>query len=157
MKDSIFRKSNMDRLKSPEQLDDYIRVSNPGVWMILACVIILLIGMCVWGIFGKLNTTVTMPAVSYEGKTVCYVSQDDLTGIKAGMKVTIDESEYVITAIDATPVMITEEFEAYALHIGDLQIGEWVYEIIIDAELNDGIYEARVITESVAPVFFLLN
>lgn len=43
----IFRKSSIDRVSSPEQLNDYIRVSNPSVWMILAAVIVLLAGgMC---------------------------------------------------------------------------------------------------------------
>ena len=30
---SPFRQESLDRAKSPEQLDDYIRVSNPGVWV----------------------------------------------------------------------------------------------------------------------------
>ena len=51
MSDQIFRKKSLDRISSPEQLNDYIRVANPGIWMILAAVIILLAGVCVWGIF----------------------------------------------------------------------------------------------------------
>ena len=49
MSDQIFRKKSLDRISSPEQLNDYIRVANPGIWMILAAVIILLAGVCVWG------------------------------------------------------------------------------------------------------------
>ncbi len=44
MSDQIFRKKSLDRISSPEQLNDYIRVANPGIWMILAAVIILLAG-----------------------------------------------------------------------------------------------------------------
>ena len=36
MSDQIFRKKSLDRISSPEQLNDYIRVANPGIWMILA-------------------------------------------------------------------------------------------------------------------------
>ena len=39
MSDQIFRKKSLDRISSPEQLNDYIRVANPGIWMILAAVI----------------------------------------------------------------------------------------------------------------------
>ena len=46
MSDQIFRKKSLDRISSPEQLNDYIRVANPGIWMILAAVIILLAGAC---------------------------------------------------------------------------------------------------------------
>lgn len=43
---SPFRQESLDRAKSPEQLDDYIRVSNPGVWMVLGAVQILLFDGC---------------------------------------------------------------------------------------------------------------
>ena len=69
MNESLFRKKSIKKISSPEQLDDYIRVSNPGVWMLLSCVIILLIGMCVWGIFGKLETSVSTVAICNNGKT----------------------------------------------------------------------------------------
>ena len=40
----LFRKKSMEKVTSPEQLNDYIRVSNPGVWTVLAAVVILLAG-----------------------------------------------------------------------------------------------------------------
>ena len=46
----------MDKISSPEQMNDYIRVANPSVWMILAAIIVLLIGVCVWGMYGQLDT-----------------------------------------------------------------------------------------------------
>lgn len=32
MNDKIFRKKSVERMSSPEQLNDYIKVTNPGVW-----------------------------------------------------------------------------------------------------------------------------
>lgn len=60
----------MEKISSPEQLNDYIRVSNPGVWMILFCIIILLIGMCVWGVFGRFETTLEVSAISKSEGTI---------------------------------------------------------------------------------------
>ena len=62
MDNQIFRKKNIDRVSSPEQLNDYVRVSNPGVWMVLTAVIVLLFGICVWAVFRKywLHWTVTV-------------------------------------------------------------------------------------------------
>ena len=37
---SVFRKQTLDRISSPEQLTDYLRVTNPGIWVVLAAVII---------------------------------------------------------------------------------------------------------------------
>lgn len=49
MNDKIFRKKSVDKMSSPEQLNDYIKVTNPGVWMVLAAIAVLLAGVCVWG------------------------------------------------------------------------------------------------------------
>ena len=53
-KKNIFRKANLERMSSPEKLNDYIRVSNPSVWVILVAIAILLIGVLVWGILYEL-------------------------------------------------------------------------------------------------------
>ena len=125
--------------------------------MLLSSVIILLIGMCVWGIFGKLETSVSTVAICSAGKTTCYVRQDVLSEIENGMTVVIGEKEYIVTSVSSEPVKVTDDFGDYAIHIGNFQIDEWVYEIVIDAELNDGIYEASIVTESITPISFLLN
>ena len=52
MNENLFRKKSVDRVSSPEQLNDYIRVANPSVWMVLAAVVILLAGVIVLRIFG---------------------------------------------------------------------------------------------------------
>ena len=66
----LFRKKSIERVTSPEQLNDYIRVSNPGVWMVLAAVVILLAGVCVWGVFGRLDTKKQASGVCENGKFV---------------------------------------------------------------------------------------
>ena len=53
----LFRKKSIDRVSSPEQLNDYIRVTTPSVWLVLLAVILLLIGMLIWSIFGKVTVT----------------------------------------------------------------------------------------------------
>ena len=40
----LFREKNLNKISSPEQLDDYIRVAGPGAWLLLAG---LLLGFCV--------------------------------------------------------------------------------------------------------------
>lgn len=55
MNNSIFRQKSIDRISSPEKLDDYIRVTTPSVWITLAAIVILLVGAIIWGIFGELT------------------------------------------------------------------------------------------------------
>ncbi|MBE5906571.1 MAG: hypothetical protein E7277_07245 [Lachnospiraceae bacterium] len=54
---SIFRKESMDTLSSPEQLKDYIRVSNPPAWLTLMAILILLVGALVWACNGSISVT----------------------------------------------------------------------------------------------------
>ena len=75
MANSLFRKTSLDRVSNPEQLNDYIRVTNPSVWMIMCAVILLLIGVCVWGVFGHLDTTITVCAGTEKDQTLCYVKR----------------------------------------------------------------------------------
>ena len=71
MDSSIFRKSSIDKVSSPEKLDDYIRVTTPGVWLTLAAIIILLAGAVIWGTMGELTvhnndgTTETVAPITF--------------------------------------------------------------------------------------------
>lgn len=157
MNDKIFRKKSIDKMSSPEQLNDYIKVTNPGVWMVLAAIAVLLAGICVWGVFGKLETKLTVAAECYNGQTVLYVKEDDIASVRKSMRVSIGESESTVVAIQSNPVAVTESMNEYTRHIGGLALGEWVYIIKTDTALSDGVYRAQIITDSVSPFYFVFN
>ena len=157
MNQQLFRQKSMERVSSPEQLNEYIRVSNPGVWMILVAIVVLLIGICVWGVLGRMDTTMTVAAVSTGQETVLYVKESGIDKVQTGMTVRIGDTEYVISGISAEPIAVTESFSDYALHVGQLQKGEWVYAVTIGASLPAGVYSAEIVVESVAPMSFVLN
>ena len=52
---SIFRQKSIDKVSSPEKLDDYIRVTTPSVWVTLLAIVLLLVGAIIWGIFGEIE------------------------------------------------------------------------------------------------------
>lgn len=52
---SIFRKKSLERVTSPEQLNDYIKVATPSVWMILFATLVLVVGTLFWAVFGKIQ------------------------------------------------------------------------------------------------------
>lgn len=157
MSQQLFRKSSIDRISSPEQLNDYVRVASPGVWLVLAAILILLAGIGVWGVFGRLDTTVHTAGISSGGTFTCYVREDDLSSVKEGMPVTIKGCYSTISRIDQSPMPVTEEMDSYLRHLSGLQEGEWVCAVTVETGLADGIYEAEITTESVAPMSFLFN
>ena len=52
---TIFRQKSLDRVASPEQLNDYIKVTTPSVWLILFATIILIVGTLFWAVFGRIQ------------------------------------------------------------------------------------------------------
>ncbi len=63
-KGSLFREKSMEKVASPEQLDAYIRVASPGVWIFFAALVLLLLGFLVWSVFGRIDM------VTQEGGTL---------------------------------------------------------------------------------------
>ncbi len=51
----IYREKSLQKISSPEQLNDYIRVTSPSVWIVLAATVALLIGIIGWSIFGTVE------------------------------------------------------------------------------------------------------
>ena len=51
----IFREKSMDRVTGPESLNDYIRVTSPSVWIALLALVVLLVGLLAWSIFGRIE------------------------------------------------------------------------------------------------------
>ena len=55
--EGIFRKKSLERVSSPEQLDDYIHVTTPSVWIVLIATVFILMGMLAWSVFGTVDVT----------------------------------------------------------------------------------------------------
>lgn len=154
----LFRKKSLDRVNSPEQLNDYIRVSNPSIWMLLGAIIVLLVGVCVWGVFGHLDTTVEAVGVCVDGVVTCYIQEADISDVSSGCLVSIDGDEYVIEEVAAFSVHFDEAERSSLLPSGTMAAETPVYTASLSApDLADGCYTVSVITRREAPMSFVLN
>ena len=63
IQEKLFRKSALDRLSSPEQLDLMVRITSPAGWVALTALIGLIVVAIMWGIFGNIPTKVTGSAM----------------------------------------------------------------------------------------------
>lgn len=71
--DSIFNKKATEKLRSPDDLDMYVRVTHPSIWIVLAACATLLIGLFAWGVFGTVTTSVVTTGTSVGGDWVYVV------------------------------------------------------------------------------------
>lgn len=67
MNDSIFRKKSLDRISSPEESLDYLKVTRPAVWVILVVIVFIILAIVIWSITGRIEENII---VNNEVKTV---------------------------------------------------------------------------------------
>ena len=143
MQSHLFRKSTVERVSSPEQLQDYMRVTNPGIWMVLAAVIVLLAGLLAASALVKVETTVAAKGTvgGADAAIVLELPAREGKAIREGMAVRL---------------------------AGQTGRVDYVYEadgrIVVNASLDssaealpDGTYDVQIVTEVLSPISFLLN
>ena len=157
MENSIFRKKSLERIASPEQLNDYIKVTNPSVWILLGSIIVLLLGVVIWAVFGQLATTVSAVVLVEDGIATCNVREADAASVAPGDAVYIGGETYALESVSAEPVQASAVLDAYALHVGELQDGEWTYPAALSASIPDGVYAVSIVTERISPISFVVN
>ena len=136
-KKSVFRRKALDQIHSPEQMNDYLKVTNPGIWVILAAVVLLFIGLFAWATVGKLETTAKAQAVIQDGTARVMLTETAVLPIASDMDVRIEGEDYGISTVEQ------DEF------------GRDV--ALVPVSLANGTYDAKVILETVFPISFLIR
>ena len=93
----MFRKAALDRLSSPEELDQLLRVTRPRSWVaLLALGVLLLVGL-LWSVFAVIPTTVSGQGVLTNGDgaepglhAVIFVTLEDGRRIQPGRPASIE-------------------------------------------------------------------
>ena len=138
MEQPLFRKESMERVSSPEQLSDYLHVTTPAIWAVLAAVILLLSGLFVWSSVTAVESFATGEAEVRGGVlTLRFDDPEKAAFVEAGMDTRVGEL--------VTPV----------LSVGSDEEGNLI--AIAKAGLPDGSYEASVGYKSTQIIDILFN
>lgn len=138
MEETLFRQKSLDKVKSPDNLSEYIKVVNPSVWVLLASVLVLLLGLCCWGIFGSVQTVIAAQVQCDNGESICVLSQEDGSRVTPGMTVSVNGTEATVREVRT-------------------QADGCICYLTLEQPLPDGLYDARIVVESLHPISFLLN
>ena len=153
----LFRKKAVERVASPEQLNDYIHVTSPAIWMALIGIILILAGGIVWATYGSIYTTVEGAGTVSDGNLMLYIKVADQAEVEEGMTITVGGQKTAVRSISAEPVQITDGISDYILDTTGLKTGDWAYVVEADTDLRDGVYSASITVESIHPIKFVIN
>ncbi len=86
----LFRKESMDRISSPEQLHDYMRVTTPRLWMLLAAILVLAAGFVIYACTATMESTMPLTVQAEYGGILSVnlpISQLDLIKLRMPFRV----------------------------------------------------------------------
>ena len=151
----IFRKKALDEAASPDRLDDYIKVSNPSVWLLLGAICAFLLGVGAWCIFG--NIADVQPGLLRVEKdtATCYIDQEHASKLSAGDKIEAAGVTGYVVEVDKQPLPTSEltDDELAAFNPGS----SWVARATVAIDMPNGDYPADITVEEYQPLDLLLN
>ena len=143
MENQVFRQKSVERISSPEQLQEYMRVTTPGVWMVLAAVILLLAGLILSSALVNVESKITEQGTVTEDGSMLDImlplAQKSL--VAPGMLVRVADREAKIDMV----FQAENEVEVIAMLPED------------GVKLAPGTYDVEIVTETVRPISFLFS
>ena len=158
MDNGLFRKKSMERISSPEELHDYMRVTSPRLWMILGAIVMLLAGFIVYASTATMENTMTIKVQLYQDE---FSAEDTASG--EAERYTSLFAELPNTMKDQVEIGMTVRLgkeRGRISWIGVQSNGMMALDIQADnlyIPMPDGEYDAELVLESTTPISFLWN
>jgi len=155
MENNLFRKSSLERISSPDQLNEYLRVLNPGILIILAGFFAIILAVGIWAFTGIIPDTAKIDGIAFSNNNgglsvYCYLPISTAKRLSENMDVQIspdyaarEEYGYIygkIQSIGNEPVSeqaLTEKYGNLQYLQGIVPQGIFV-EVVISLEKDGG-------------------
>ena len=136
---SIFRQSALNRIANADDLDKYIRVTNPSAWIVLIASLLLLGGLAIWAATAIIPTTISVAGLLEDDTVVCWVDASTAEKIKrGGASASVGDQKTTDITIDTIP---DSRAEVKSRINGDylmesVTLTDWNYEVTFKAPSN---------------------
>lgn len=174
-KNSLFRKEALERLSSPEQLDQLMRIVTPRSWLPMSALGALIAGGLVWSIVGRIPVTTTgSGALVYADAPnnpllensldappkrlvgVAYFSAGEIAQIQPGMEVLLIpdvEGAQVAGGLKATVQSVSEPSITTIESARENRLDQTYVEVVtIPAQDENGDFHWSTGTSDMAPI-----
>ena len=154
MENQLFRKKSIDRISSPEELHDYLRVTSPRIWMILTAIIVMLAGFVVYASTANMENTMPIKV-----RVENYEYENDDGSVE---RYTFVDAMRPLSELEIVHPGMTLRLAGHQGVVNSLYTNEEELGVLFDMEseylgLPDGTYDAELVLESTTPISFLLN
>ncbi len=136
-KPDLFRKKSLDRISQPDQLNDYLHMTEPMIWLLLVAILVILGGLLVWSFVDTVDIIADGNAFVSDSQAVIMLFDNEKYHLDEGMTVIIDKKESSVNRI---------ENNEFGMTIGYAQTVE-----------SDGTYPVSVIVRSAHPFELLFG
>jgi hypothetical protein len=161
---SIFNEKAPKKLRSPDDLDKCLQVTNPSVWAALAACLALLLGLLVWGVFGSVTSRLSTTGVRGEDATMWFLTVEDAAKVDKGDEAFVGCERMTVATVSSIPYSRAELADALgsdylvnALTDND----DWAFVVAFDgdsSELPEGVpLTVTITTERIAPIRVILG
>ncbi len=163
----VFRHSTMNRVASSEELDRYIKVTNPSAWVVVLAALLLIGGVLIWALTATVPVTIETTGIVPVGENP---EDSEVLGIvnkttadlieKTGAKAFIDGVEAESVRMRETPLSASEALKLLGsdFYADSIDISDWNYLLIIkpsgkmkysDFEIQGAGYRAHLVPLSI--------
>ncbi|MBP3883525.1 MAG: hypothetical protein J6D54_01120 [Olsenella sp.] len=161
---SIFNSHAAEKLRSPDDLDKYVRVTRSSAWAVISALVLLLAGLLAWGVFGAVSTSVTATGVRVGSEVMCFIPPEGIAKVDPGDAASVGNAQMRGAAVSAVPLSRAEAREKLGNDylVSALVKGDWAYLVTFErsdgSDLAQGVpLKVDIIIERVAPIKLLLG
>lgn len=155
MNENLFRKESLDKVKNPEQTDEYLKVTNPSFWLIVLAAVILAVSFAYWGFVGTIPNRTAAIGVVENGKVTVFMSAENVMAIGDSLEVLIDGVSHQVTDVKSELFSASQIKEIYG---ESLNPAEMNFVIMADATgVSDGIKSLSVVTNRIRAIDYMLQ
>ena len=156
MSSELFRQKSLDRISSPEELHDYMRVTSPRLWMLLTAIVVLLAGFIVYASTATMENTIK---IQVEIETFTIESENEPTEkfTLVSARLPISQKDIIQTGMIVRIGQETGKVSWIGTSMDDDAVNV-IFEMTHDyLPMPDGQCDAELVLESTTPISFLWN
>ena len=147
---------------TPDQLGTYIKVSKPGVWLLLGTIVVLLAAFITWFFAGTITQKVPAGVLIRGNTAEAYIPLSRASEVKVGDTIELtrrdEQVQGAVTAIGNVPVSLDTVRELCGEDAAEAFGSDtWGVKLEIESGAAQGVYSAWVITARHRPIRLLLG